>query len=280
MDRKIWKNVDGSISLHTGKNKRLKSVASVIAQAHGYNVVDLGDQLSFEPTKKTELILNLNRSLNQIGYEAISSTVEANSLKDYIHDYAEMTDSPELLEYLGKQADQAHRAEKNRKATHDLKDCVEDAERKAAGEGQDCDDTAEAKEISEKELDFVEKKSGKSILKHAIFSKDLMGPQKAARMKEALVKAVRSSGLELSDFAMWASEDEALILADHLYEEVKDLRPQQSGLTQMAYDLFYDSMIQFFKNIDRAVYQHDHELWEEKLGTQEKPQKKKRLFGL
>lgn len=126
--KRIWKTVDGSINIYTGKDQKAKKAVIAIAKRHGYNAVDMVDQVAIESTKKSEIIKKLNRELAESGIAVYAKIAEASSLKDYLSDYAKMSDSPELKEYLGKMEEQSE--EMRDKAQHSLKDCVEDAERK------------------------------------------------------------------------------------------------------------------------------------------------------
>ena len=108
---------------------------------------------------------------------------------------------------------------------------------------------------------------GSGLLKHAMFSDEFTEKRKVAELNQALLGALRSSGLGLSDFAMWAASDEAGILADELYPEIARIQLKDaSKLGSQARKLFESSIIDFIKHIDRNEYQRGHDMWEEKLG--------------
>lgn len=263
MSKRIWKKSDGSINVYTGKNQKAKSAIIALAKVNGFDAFDMVDQVVIESSKKSKLIQRLNKELATVGCQVVANIVEADSLKDYLSDYASMSDSEELKEYLGKMGDQAEDMRTD-KATHNLKDCVEDAEQKIAkseySEEQisflkklsylsgyeikdlmsgntdlevllDPDDLeafeninkTTAKEIGQNEIDFVRSRMGSGLLKHAIFSPEFMEKRKVAIVERALIGAAQESGYPISDFAMWAASEDAGILADELYSEFANL---------------------------------------------------------
>lgn len=263
--KRVWKKPDGSINIYIGKNQKAKATVMALAKRHGYDAIDMVDQIAIEPTKKSELIKKLNRELTPNGMSVFAKIVEADSLKEYLSDYASMSKSPELKEYLGKMEQQAE--EMHDKAQHSLKDCVDEAERKMEAE----EDVAEAREIEQKDIDFVRSKMGSGLLKHAIFSPEMIEKQKSATLERALLNAAKESGYPISDFAMWASSEDAAILADELYAELANVKlqhlPSQGKFTKM----FIENMNDFFKGMNRNEYLYEHNEWEERLGKQSKP---------
>ena len=105
--KRIWKGVDGSINIYVGKDKKAKKAAIAIAEHHGYKAVDLVDQVAIESSKKSQLIKKLNKELGDSSLQVVSNVVVADSLKDYLSDYANMSDSQELREYLGRMSEQS-----------------------------------------------------------------------------------------------------------------------------------------------------------------------------
>jgi len=320
MSKKVWKNYDNSINVYVGSNKKAKEAIIAVAKQKGFNAVDLVDQVAIEPSKKSKLISKLNKELKSLGFKVVSNQVLGNSLKDYLSDYAEMSDSEELKNYLGKMGDQAEESENAKKATHNLKDCVENAERKTVG----------GREFSEKELDFLQllnyidsyefkdliaghtsvdvllkaddleifesiekstarpvghndldiakEAAGSGLLHHSMFDEKHTEPKKAKILRNSLLTAIKESGLGISDFAMWASSDEAGILADELYTSVPNMplgKAQEMG--NMAKNLFHDGLVEYIKTMPKHIYKEKLEEWDQKLGRQE-PKKKKSIL--
>lgn len=263
MNRKhIWKMKDGSTHVYVGNNKEAKQAFTAFAQSLGYDVVDMVDVLAIEHSERSKAIAEMNESLKGTHLKAVSAnTVFSSALKDYLEQYAEMTDSEELREYLGKMEE--FEDEDAHKAAHSLKDMVEDAEKKAV-----------AREVTQEDLDYVSKRMGTGLLKHAIFNIEKTDKKKAHALKLALLNAFKNAGINLIDFAIWASSDEAALIADELNSQLPNIPLNKTvELGNAARNLFQDSMVDYIGHMNKKEYLSLTNYWEQLIGTQSKPAK-------